>query len=228
MLLKEYTSKTFFKVEFLTDEKIASELAEKIEAAESKADEIEMEAMDAENVEAEEQPQEQKGEKKRGPIGQLIDKMRERRKILLDKIEEIKKLRDTYKRMSRNSVKALIKKKERLEFKIATEAITLDKERALMKVIKALDEQIKAAQSKEAERKKVKDAIKALDAEIEALKNELDEMKLELLKLKEERKKRRAKKRPKNVPVNKQPSMPKKSKEPVVTLEDIAIIRKKE
>lgn len=130
-------------------------------------------------------------ENKPNVFSQLTQSMRDKRSSLLSKIDEIKSLRERLKGLNQTGVRALEKKKERLEFKISTEAITLDKERALMKEVKALNDEIKAASSSSDNRRDVVTKIKQLDGEIEILKNELDEMKLELIKLREDRKKRK-------------------------------------
>ncbi|MEM4331976.1 MAG: hypothetical protein QW500_01720 [Candidatus Micrarchaeia archaeon] len=160
---------------------------------------------------------------------ELTTMMRDKRQALMSKIEEIKSLREKLQNMNKVGVRALTKKKEQLEFKVATEALTLDKERAFMKAIKGLEQEIKQAQQREEERKKILSRIKGLDGEIEALKNELDEMKLSLIKLREERKKKRAeyKKRLEGrEAAPKQKPLPRKDEELFISLEDIAIMKK--
>lgn len=124
-------------------------------------------------------------------FNELTNSMREKRSSLLSKIDDIKVLREKLKGLNKTGVRSLERKKEKLEFKISTEAITLDKERALMKEIKNLDEEIKLASNTSDNRKDILAKIKKLDGEIEILKNELDEMKLSLINLREERKKRK-------------------------------------
>ncbi|MEM0438207.1 MAG: hypothetical protein QXU54_02810 [Candidatus Micrarchaeia archaeon] len=170
----------------------------------------------------------QQGERKNAFM-ELTESMKQKRQLLLSKIERIKALRDQLAGANKSSVRALKKKKEYLEFKISTEAITLDKERQLMKSIKGLEEEIKSAEGKEGERKKILAEIKELDGDIEKLKNELDEMKLELIKLREERKKRRAEVRKRREEREQKPHAQQfKKEEFVVNLEDIVVIKKKE
>ncbi len=171
----------------------------------------------------------------------LTQSMRDKRSSLLSKIDEIKNLREKLKNLNRTGVRALEKKKERLEFRISTEAITLDKERVLMKEVKSLNDEIKAASISSDSRRDVVKRIKELDGEIEILKNELDEMKLTLINLREERKKRKQiikkKKearearaargergdRPRRRPEGRAPT----EEEMFVSLEDIVVINKK-
>ena len=153
---------------------------------------IDKEFKDSETSNKEEEANTNKtNENKINVFSKLTQSMREKRSSLLSKIDEIKSLREKLKGLNQTGVRALEKKKERLEFKISTEAITLDKERALMKEVKALNDEIKAAASTSDNRRDVVTKIKKLDGEIEILKNELDEMKLELIKLREDRKKRK-------------------------------------
>ena len=169
---------------------------------------------------------------------ELTHSMREKRSYLLYKLDEIKNLREKLKKMNRTGVRALERKKERLEFRISTEAITLDRERALMKEVTGLHDEIKAASKTSDNRKDVVGRIKELVGEIETLKNELDEMKLTLINLREERKKRKQmikkKKearaargergdRPRRRPEGKAPT----EEEMFVSLEDIVVINKK-
>ncbi|MCX8200075.1 MAG: hypothetical protein N3G76_01255 [Candidatus Micrarchaeota archaeon] len=175
-----------------------------------------------------EAPAEPQKEKKNAFV-ELTTAMKDKRQSLMSKIEEIKSLREKLQGMNKVGVKALTKKKEQLEFKVATEALTLDKERAFMKTIKGLEQEIKQAQAREEERKKILSRIKSLDGEIEALKNELDEMKLSLIKLREERKKKRAeyKKRLEGKEAAPRQKAPlKKEEEFFISLEDIAIMKK--
>jgi len=184
---------------------------------------------------------EQKKDNKPNVFSELTQSMRDKRGSLLSKIDEIKSLREKLKGLNKTGVRALEKKKEKLEFRISTEAITLDRERALMKEVKALNDEIKAASSSSDNRRDVVTKIKQLDGEIETLKNELDEMKLTLIKLREERKKRkqmikkkkeareaRAERgergdRPRRRPEGKAPT----EEEMFVSLEDIVVINKK-
>ncbi|MCX8205897.1 MAG: hypothetical protein N3H30_01575 [Candidatus Micrarchaeota archaeon] len=171
---------------------------------------------------------EQQGERKNAFM-ELTESMKQKRQLLLSKIERIKGLRDQLAGANKSSVRALKKKKEYLEFKVSTEAITLDKERQLMKSIKGLEEEIKSAEGKEGARKEILAEIKELDSDIEKLKNELDEMKLELIKLREERKKRRAEVRKRREEREQRPHAPQfKKEEFVVNLEDIVVIKKKD
>lgn len=166
-------------------------------------------------------------EEKKNVFSELTDSIREKRKLLLEKIDKIKELREKLRNLNKISVRALTNKRKRLEFKISTEAITLDKERALMKHIKDLDGEIKRAQERESERSDLFKQIKSLDSEIEQLKNELDEMKLNLIKLREERKKKRAEVRKrKEMKEKKEKHRHPKNEEFVVNLEDIAIVKK--
>ena len=175
-------------------------------------------------------PREAPKEEKKNAFVELTTAMREKRQLLMSKIDEIKELREKLQGMNKVGVRALTRKKEALEFKVSTEALTLDRERALMKTIKDLDQELKKAQSREAERTKILGRIKELDGEIEKLKNELDEMKLNLIKLREERKKRRAdlkKRREEREAAQKLRVMPKKDEELFISLEDIAVVKKK-
>jgi len=174
-------------------------------------------------------PQEAPKEEKKNAFVELTTAMREKRQLLMSKIDEIKELREKLQGMNKVGVRALTRKKEALEFKVSTEALTLDRERALMKTIKGLDQELKQAQSREAERTKILGKIKELDGEIEKLKNELDEMKLNLIKLRDERKKRRAdfkKRKEEREAAQKLRVMPKKDEELFISLEDIAVVKK--
>lgn len=176
-----------------------------------------------------ESPSEAPKEEKKNAFLELTTAMKEKRQSLMDKIDEIKELREKLQGMNRISVRTLSRRKEQLEFKIATEALTLDKERAFMKTIKGIDQEIKQAQSRESERSKILGKIKALDGEIEKLKNELDEMKLNLIKLRDERKKRRLdfrKRREEREAVSRPKPAPKKDEELIISLEDIAVMKK--
>lgn len=169
----------------------------------------------------------QEEKQKKNVFTELTETMKGKRELLLSKIDRIKELRNKLDAINKSGVKALEKRKERLEFKVATEAITLEKERELMKSIKGLNEEIKRAQSKEGERKELLAEIKALDEEIEKLKNELDEMKLNLIELREERKKRRVDARKKREEHEAKPHEPRfKKEELIVNLEDIVVIKK--
>lgn len=193
------------------------------------AQEMNLDVVTGSDAEAQAAPaQAQQGEHK-NVFMELTESMKQKRQLLLSKIERIKELRDKLASANKSSVRALKKKKEYLEFKVSTEAITLDKERQLMKSIKGLEEEIRSAEGKEGERKKMLAEIKELDGDIEKLKNELDEMKLELIRLREERKKRRAEVRKKREEREQKPHAQQfKKEEFVVNLEDIVVIKKKD
>ena len=186
-------AKTKIDTDATSDKDLKTEPVDTIEAIENAVvDDINKELKDPSSSTIED-ANENKGtnQNKLNVFSQLTQSMRDKRSSLLSKIDEIKSLRERLKGLNQTGVRALEKKKERLEFKISTEAITLDKERALMKEVKAINDEIKAAASSSDNRRDVVTKIKQLDGEIEILKNELDEMKLELIKLREDRKKRK-------------------------------------
>ena len=176
-----------------------------------------------------EEPVDAPKEEKKNAFVELTTAMRNKRQSLMSKIDEIKELRETLQGLNKVSVRALSKRKEQLEFKVSTEALTLDKERAFMKTIKGIDQEIRQAQSRESERGKMLMKIKELDGGIEKLKNELDEMKLGLINLRDDRKKKRAdfkKRREERETAPRSRPAPRKDEELVISLEDIVIMKK--
>ncbi|MGC9057602.1 MAG: hypothetical protein ACP5H8_00785 [Candidatus Micrarchaeia archaeon] len=157
---------------------------------------------------------------------EISSRIKEKRALLLNKIDQIKELREKLGMLNKTGVRALMKRKEKLEFKIATEAITLERERELMKTIKGLEEEIKRVGSKEEERKNYLANIKVLNKEIEQLKNELDELKLEIIKMREERKKKRLEMRKRGEKKTLEKRASKAPEEFVINLEDIAVFKK--
>lgn len=86
------------------------------------------------------------------------------------------------------NVRELRRRKERLEFKIATEALTLAKEREMMKEMRLLEKELeKASELERMERKLrlVEGDIRSAEAEIAQIKKDIDATKAEIKAMRE-------------------------------------------
>lgn len=96
------------------------------------------------------------------------------------------------------NARELRRAKERLEFRIATEATSLQKEREMMKEMKEIDKELaKATEVEKLERKLrfVEGDIRAAEAEIEQIKKGIDESKAEIKAMREADKDKRVEER---------------------------------
>ncbi len=98
------------------------------------------------------------------------------------------------------NARELRRRKERLEFRIATEATTLQKERDMMKEMRVIDKYLEKAGAVEALERKlrlVEDEIRAFEAEIGQIKRGIDEAKNEIKTLREKERDERSEEREK-------------------------------
>jgi len=150
------------------------------------------ESQPADPIEAIENRKEELFAKLKGVSGRLKYKIYEARVVrgaLEDKMKE-----------TGINARELRRRKERLEFRIATEATSLAKEREMMKDMKVIDKELaKATEVEKLERKLrfVEGDIRAAETEIEQIKRGIDEAKAEIKAMRDGAKEKRTEEREK-------------------------------